>query len=383
MTENNITTSYVGKDSGAFISPVLLAGRTLGVPGVTIHNNVNYRSRITKIALSDLIKDATCDFDPSGTVDQTEVWLEVKPLEVNMELCKLDYLNDFIGQDMGCGDSLPADFLAYLMTQIGASVTDALEIMVWQGQDEANSFLGFEPRFDAQSVGTGSPVLLTADNIIAEIRRLVNANPSAAALVGKSDAYIYLSSQNFSLLQQANNDKGNAAPCGEDCISIDGIKTFLAPGKSSTRMAYALKSNLHFGTWNNSDMTSVSVKDMSEFLEKNIRFAMCFFGGTAVGNPNEVSYYLGNGAAPPVVVDGVSDGTPLAGAAAGSGQCDSVVSYSSGVGTGLMSYASDDEAVATVDLAGLVTFVAIGSAIITATSIEDGAFSGTTAVTVS
>ena len=46
-TTNNITTTYVGKDSGAFISPVLNAGVTLGTPTVTRHNNVNYRSRIT------------------------------------------------------------------------------------------------------------------------------------------------------------------------------------------------------------------------------------------------------------------------------------------------------------------------------------------------
>jgi hypothetical protein len=383
MTTNTINSTYIGKDSGAFISPVLLSGRTLGVPGVTIHRNVNYRSRITKISMSDLIKDATCDFDPTGTILQDEVWLEVKPLEVNLQICKADYWQDFIGENMGCKDPLPQAFLTYLIGQIGANVADSLEVMVWQGQDVANSFMGFEPRFDAQSVPTATPVALTSGNIIAEIRRMMAANPVNAQLSSKSDTYIYLSSNNYQLLREANNDKNNAAPCGEDCLTVDGIKTFLAPGKSLVRMAYAQKSNLHFGTWENSDLTSVSVKDMTEFLEKNIRFAMCFFGGTAIGLPNEVSYYIGAGAVPPVVVDGVSDGTPLAGAVAASGQCDSVVSYSSGTGTGLMTYVSDTPAVATVDVTGLVTYVGIGGAIITATSIEDGNFSGTTAVTVS
>lgn len=381
MTNNNISSTYVGKDSGAFISPVLLSGRTLGVPGVTIHTNVNYRSRITKIEMSGLIKDASCDFDPTGTIDQTEVWLEVKALEVNMQLCKLDYMNDFIGQDMGCKDSLPANFLTYLLGAIGASVADALEVMVWQGIAGPSSFEGYEPKFDAGSNGTGTPVALDSTNITGEIRRMMTANPANAALIGQSDTYIYLSAQNYQLLRQANSDKSGAAPCGEDCISIDGIKTFLAPGKSQTRMAYAQKSNLHFGTWANSDLTSVSVIDMSEWGEKNLRFAMCFFGGTAVGSPEEVSYYIGAGAAAPVVT-GVTNGGAINIAIAGTGQVSSSVEYAGDIGTEALTYVSSDPLIATVDAAGVVTGVLAGSATITATSVEDGAFSGTTAVTV-
>ena len=83
------------------------------------------------------------------------------------------------------------------------------------------------------------------------------------------------------------------------------------------------------------------------------------------------------------VVSGVTAGTPLAGIALGTGSVDSTVTYSSGTGTGAMTYVSDTPGVATVDAAGLVTYVAIGSATITATSVENGTFSGTTTVTVS
>ena len=100
-TTNNITTTYVGKDTKQFISPVVHAGVTLGSPNVKIYNNVNYKSRITALASSGLIKDATCDFDATGTIDQTEVWLAVKKLEVNLALCKNDYYADFIGEDTG------------------------------------------------------------------------------------------------------------------------------------------------------------------------------------------------------------------------------------------------------------------------------------------
>ena len=57
-TTNSITTTYIGADSGAFISPVLQSGITLGTPNVTIHNNVNYSQRITTVAATGLVQDA-------------------------------------------------------------------------------------------------------------------------------------------------------------------------------------------------------------------------------------------------------------------------------------------------------------------------------------
>ena len=88
-------------------------------------------------------------------------------------------------------------------------------------------------------------------------------------------------------------------------------------------------------------------------------------------------------AALPIMVSGVTNGTPLTLAAAATGNVDSVVTYSSGAGTGALTYVSSDLAIATVGAVnGLVTAVASGSATITATSFEDTNFSGTTAITV-
>lgn len=290
-TSNSITSTYVGKDSKEFISPILTAGRTLGVPGVTIKNNVNYKSRITKIALSDIIKDASCDFDPTGTVAQTELWLSVKELEVNMQLCKSDYYDDFIGEDMGTDGNLPAAFLSYLLGEIGGSVADAIEKAVWVGTDVAGSFEGLETKMvaDATVVDVSTPIAPVAATIIAEIRRgTALADPN---VLQASDTYIYMGSTAYQALKEANNDKGNASPCGEDCMNVDGIKTFLAPGMNAGSYAIAQKSNLFFGTWNSSDSQSVKVKDMSEFLEDNIRFGMKFFAGTQIGYGAEVVYY--------------------------------------------------------------------------------------------
>jgi len=289
-TTNNITTTYIGKDSKQFISPIIEAGRTLGVPGVTVRTNVNYRSRITTIALSNLIKDATCDFDPTGQIDQGENWLEVKQLEVELQLCKNDYYNDYIGENMGTNDPIPSGFLKYLVGRIGANVSDSLENMVWKGTDVANSFEGYEAKFtaDANVVDVVSAAI-TSTNVIAEARKVIAA--AKKELLTASDTYLYVPNGIFQSLRQSFNDKSNAAPCGEDCMTVDGIKIFLAPGITEGNMVLARKSNLFFGTWVMNDATAVKVIDMSQFGEKNFRFAMTFFAGVGYGYGDEIVFY--------------------------------------------------------------------------------------------
>ena len=289
----NITSTYVGKDSKEFISAALMAGRTLAVPTITIKKNVNYKTRITKIGMSGLVKKASCAFDSAGTVDVSEVWLNVKDLEVNLELCKKDLMADFIGSDMGCDDPLPADFLRFLIAEIGANVADDIEHKIWQGVDGPNSFDGFETIAAASAtvVKVPTPVALDGANVIAEIRRGIKLTPSA--VLGKSDTSIWVGSQVYQTIKEANNDKNASSPCGEDCTSIDGIKVQLAPGMSDGKYFIGQKANLVFGTWETSGLTHVKVKDMSEFLEDNVRFGMCFFAGVTFGIDAEVVYYEG------------------------------------------------------------------------------------------
>lgn len=288
-TINTIDSSYIGKDSREFISPVLLAGRTLAVPGVTIKSNVNFKSRITKIAIADIIKEASCGFEPTGNIDQTELWLEVKNLEVNLELCKSDYYSDFIGEDMGPDGNLPAAFLTYLLGEIGGTVADAIETMVWQGTDTTDTFEGFETKLAAAAGPKVVGVAPDAGTIIAEIRRVTAAGHSS--VIAASDTYLYVSSKSYQAIREANNDKSGASPCGEDCIAVDGVKIFLAPGMKDGSMLLAQKANLFFGTWSTSDSQYIKTKDMSEFLENNIRMGMSFFAGTQIGYAAETVYY--------------------------------------------------------------------------------------------
>lgn len=295
-TTNSITTTYVGKDTKEFISPILNAGVTLGAGGVTIKKNVKYKARVTKVALSGLIADATCDFTPAGTVTQTEVWLTVKQLEVNMELCKADYFDDFVAENESPKD-MPKAFLKYLLGEIGAHIADDIETKIWQGADGAGSFDGFETLFAADSnvAKISTPVAITASNAISEARRVIAAAVAAKpALLQKSDTHLYVGSTVFQALREAYNDKYSAKPQGEIVYEVDGVKIFYAAGMDAGSMVLAEKANLWFGTWESSELNRVSVLDMAAIdLSQNIRLAVGFFAGVQYGIAQEIFYYAG------------------------------------------------------------------------------------------
>jgi hypothetical protein len=49
---------------------------------------LNTKRNLQKQALSGVLADATCDFTDAGTLAMTESVLEVKNLQVNLDLCK-------------------------------------------------------------------------------------------------------------------------------------------------------------------------------------------------------------------------------------------------------------------------------------------------------
>ena len=54
------SSSYAGKHAGLYVNAALKAADSLEY--LTVRENVNYKEVINKVAGSDLVKDATCDF---------------------------------------------------------------------------------------------------------------------------------------------------------------------------------------------------------------------------------------------------------------------------------------------------------------------------------
>ncbi len=97
-----VTSTYAGEASSDYIAAALLSAKTLDQQNVAIHPNVKYKEVIQKLDVSNIVNDATCDFANSGSaVAITETVLEPKELQVNLELCKQNFLDSWEAISLG------------------------------------------------------------------------------------------------------------------------------------------------------------------------------------------------------------------------------------------------------------------------------------------
>jgi len=134
-TTTSITTSYAGEFAGEYISAGLLSGATLDSGLISIKPNIKFKEVIKKVATDGLVKNAGCDFDPTSTLTLTERIIEPKSLQVNLQLCKADFRNDWDAVSMGYSahDSLPPSFADFLLSHVAAKVAQKTEQTIWTG----------------------------------------------------------------------------------------------------------------------------------------------------------------------------------------------------------------------------------------------------------
>jgi hypothetical protein len=292
------TSNFSGKAAGFYISAALKEAKSLEY--LTMIENVKYKSNIQKQALSGVLADATCDFTDAGTLAMTESVLEVKNLQVNLDLCKSTLLDSWEALQMraGAGAPPPASFDDYVISYMAGVIADGTEGGIWLGTAAgAGSFQGF--------VGTGGYLLAaqdatvvqvdndggagtayTAANIIANLQALTAAIP--AAVYVKEDLHIYMSPKTFRLYISAVSTLGyiNAYSMNKDYDAVfEGVKIAVCPGMRNDTMVAAQKSNLFFGTDLLSDLTArITILDMSALDgSDNMRLVARYSAGVKQG----------------------------------------------------------------------------------------------------
>lgn len=91
-TNTTITTTYAGEKLQGFISAALLSANTIENGGVSVKPNVKFKAVIKSLATGTLIADDTCDFTDSSSVTLDERILEPETFQVNLQLCKDDFV---------------------------------------------------------------------------------------------------------------------------------------------------------------------------------------------------------------------------------------------------------------------------------------------------
>jgi hypothetical protein len=316
--------SYAGEAASGYIAAALLSANTLDKKLVTIMPNVKYKSVIQKLALSSLISDASCDFNPTATASISERVLTPEEFQVNLQLCKQQFVQSWEALQLGFSafDEIPKNFNDFLISYVGGNVAQAVEQSIWQGDTATNGqFSGFETLFSASVALAASDSVLparltggtsaiisgsvTSANVIQKLQSVVETIPTT--VYGKQDLVIYvgtnvakeyqlatagLTSTGTTLANVGANGYQNQFVIGEKPYNFNGIDIVLCPGMSDNKIVAAQKSNLFFGTGLLSDMNEVKVIDMANIDgSQNYRIIMRYTAGVQFGIGQDIVYY--------------------------------------------------------------------------------------------
>jgi hypothetical protein len=308
----SITTTYAGEAASGYIAAALLSARTLDNKLVTIMPNVKFKSVIQKLDVSGIVQDASCDFVTSGSVAISERILEPKELQVNLQLCKQEFVDSWEALQLGFSafDEIPKNFNDFLISYVGGKVAEATEIAIWQGTTANGSFPGFQTALSASIAAGGATAVLaaksgsviisgsvTATNVLSVMDSVVNTIPDT--VYGKEDLLIYVGTGVAKAYQQAlaggavgANGWNNQLNVGEKPFNFNGIEIVLCPGLGANKIVAAQKSNLFFGTGLLSDYNEVRVLDMANIDgSQNYRIVMRYTAGTQFGIGQDIVYY--------------------------------------------------------------------------------------------
>tara|TARA_R110000868_G_scaffold120421_5_gene319567 strand:- start:2886 stop:3836 length:951 start_codon:yes stop_codon:yes gene_type:complete len=307
-TTTSITTTYAGEFKKKMIAAALLEANTIANGGIEVKAGIKYKEVMKRLALNDVLKNATCDFDATSTVTLTERILEPKELQVNLQLCKKDYHSDWLSIEQGLSafDVLPKTFQDFLMAQVVAKVAAKNEVNIWRGvAANAGEFDGFSTllALDAD-LPAGQEVAGTtvdAANVVAELGKIVDAIP--AALYGGENLAIYISQNIYrayvrslggfgasGLGAAGYGSQGNNQAFGD--LMFDGVKLFVANGLANNTAVATTKDNLFFGTGLLNDSNEAKVIDMADIDgSQNVRVVMRMTGGVQYGIVEDIVTY--------------------------------------------------------------------------------------------
>jgi hypothetical protein len=308
-TTQNASVAYNGEFAGQYISAALLSASTLENGGLTVKPNIKFQEVIKTISTDDIVKDASCDFTATSTITLDERTLTPEFQQVNLQLCKSDFQNDWEAISMGFSahDTLPSNFSDFLISHVAAKVAQRTEQSIWAGDTSTSgqfngltTLLGADASLPTANEIAGTTV--SASNVVAQLGSIVDAIPST--LYGSEDLNIYVSQNiarayvralgGFSVAATSNAGSDNKGTqwYGGGALSFDGVKLFVANGLADNTAVAAEKSNLYFGTGLLADHNEVKVIDMADIDgSQNVRVVMRFTAGVQYGIVDDIVTY--------------------------------------------------------------------------------------------
>lgn len=310
----SITTNYAGELALPYISAALLSGVTLSNRSIRIMENVKKNANIPIVAASGLIAAGSCDYSDGSTITLTERILTPLELQVNVTLCKKDWVQHWEALSMGAGrlgQNIPPTFQAYLLEYIAGKVAEEMEHTIWNGEVGGSTgyarFDGINHLLDDASVeanlfeGGAGAATDTGGTAIAALSSAGDPT-NASHIIGiledvlgrvstpvlqSSGFTIYMNNKVLFTLRKAQAALGFKDEYYErmgQVTSFLGYKVAPAYGLADTKIIFADQENLVFGTDLLSEHNEANVIDMAlTDGSQNVRIVMRFTGGTQIG----------------------------------------------------------------------------------------------------
>ena len=307
-TTTSISTTYAGEFAGEYIAAALLEGSTISNGGITVKPNVKLKEVIKKVSTDDIVKDASCDFDPTSTITLEERILQPEEQQVNLQLCKKDFISDWEALSMGYSahSDMPSKFSDFLLAHVAAKVAQRTETSIWTGDTSTSGqFNGLSTLLAADAAlpqaNEIAGTTVDAANVIAQLGSIVDAIPST--LYGSEDLNLYVSQNIARAYVRALGGFGTSGLgangtnamgtqwWNNGSLTFDGVKIFVANGLSANTAIAAEKSNIFFGTGLLSDHNEVKLIDMADLDgSQNVRVVMRFTSGVQYGIGSDIVY---------------------------------------------------------------------------------------------
>jgi hypothetical protein len=261
---------------------------------MTIIPNIAYKTTMFKIGTDDILKNATCDFDATSTVTLSERSLTLEQFQVNLQLCKKDFLATWQAEEMGFSANkvLAKSFVDYLLAYITDKVASSVEVSIWRGTnatagqiDGISTLLAADAALPTANEVAGSSAISASSTVIAELGKIVDAIPNT--LYGSPDLKIYVPQGvmkayiralgGFSVAATSNSgtDAKGTQWYNGGALTFDGIPLFVANGLAANTAIAAETSNLFFGCGLLNDTNEIALLDMSPLDgSQNVRFVL-------------------------------------------------------------------------------------------------------------
>ncbi len=298
MANPDITTGYAGESAGVYLSAALKQAKSL--EGLTVYENIKFKRTLQVGSHTDaLIAEAGCDFSASGTLALADKILEPKLLQVNVQLCKKDVLDDWQAAQMRAGannSDFSSDFTAFVMSYLAGHIGQHVENNIWTGSGTGAHFNGFLTA--TSGVLTGDTTVLTetktgafsALNIIENMSKALQKSPDA--LFGSPNLRMYLGTAAYRFYLEAISTLGFAQlyNMNDDYSPLfNGVAIELCPGMPADHIVVAENTNLFFGTDLISDQTEIRMLDMANLDgSDNVRVVAKFSGSVQSGVGSDI-----------------------------------------------------------------------------------------------